>query len=157
MQSKVLLFLGLALLVVGAAGLVLLASGVIFLGASSNTAAERGAWIFNTGSDPNGQPIGYSGGMMMSASCASCHGANGRGLRTPMFVSPNITYRNLTDPAGMVEPDGGRGMKYADDFIRRAVTQGLDAEGKPLDAFMPHWQLTDGEWNDLLAYLKTLP
>ena len=109
------------------------------------------------GTDPNGQPIPYSGGMMMQASCASCRGAYGRGLRTPMFTSPNITYRNLTDATGMIEPDGGRGMTYTDDLIRRAVTQGLDAEGKSLDSFMPRWQLTNKEWSDLLAYLRTLP
>jgi mono/diheme cytochrome c family protein len=93
----------------------------------------------------------------MRASCASCHGQAGRGLRTPMFVSPNITHRNLTDPAGMLEPDGTRGLTYTDDLIRRAIVQGIDTEGKPLDWPMPKWQLTDAEWNDLLAYLKTLP
>ncbi len=94
---------------------------------------------------------------MMRTSCASCHGLDGHGLRTPMFVSPNITYRNLTDPAGMLEPDGTRGPTYTNDLIRRAIAQGIDAEGKPLDWPMPRWQLTDREWNDLLAHLKTLP
>ncbi len=94
---------------------------------------------------------------MMRASCASCHGLDGHGLRTPMFVGPNITYRNLTDSAGMLEPDGTRGPIYTDDLIRRAVAQGTDTEDKPLDWPMPRWQLTDREWNDLLAYLKTLP
>ncbi len=94
---------------------------------------------------------------MMQASCASCHGANGQGLSTPMSVSPNISYHNLTDPAGMLEPDGTRGMKYTDALTRRAVTQGVDAEGQPLNPIMPRWQLTDAEWSDLLAYLETLP
>lgn len=88
-------------------------------------------------------------------SCANCHGLDGHGLRTPMFVSPNITCRNLSDPAGMLEPDGTRGPTYSDDLIRRAVTQGIDAEGHQLAWPMPRWQLTDQEWNDLLAYLKT--
>ena len=122
---------------------------------------ERGAIIFNTGRDPNGQPIAHSGGTMMmmttSATCATCHGAHGQGLSTPRFVSPNITCRNLTDPAGMIEPDGGHGMKYTDALIRRAVTQGIDPEGQSLDPVMPRWQLTDAEWSALLAYLKTLP
>ena len=157
MQGKGLLFVGLALLTIGIVGLALLNSRIIARGASNNTPAARGEWIFQTGTDPSGQPIAYSGGMMMGAPCASCHGANGHGLRTPMFVSPNITYRNLTDPAGMLEPNGTRGPTYTDELIRRAVTQGIDAEGKPLDWPMPHWQLTNAEWNDLLAYLQTLP
>ncbi|MDE3088737.1 MAG: cytochrome c [Chloroflexota bacterium] len=157
MKGTGLLIGGLTLVTIGVAGLVLLGSGVLSGATVGSTPAARGEWTFRTGTDPTGQPIPYSGGMMMRASCASCHGADGRGLRTPMFVSPNITYRNLTDPAGMLEPNGTRSPTYTDDLIRRAVTQGIDAEGKPLDWPMPHWQLTNAEWNDLLAYLKTLP
>jgi mono/diheme cytochrome c family protein len=158
MRDQALLVTALALLVIGSVGLAVLYAGVLPLGGSSTgTPAERGAWIFNTGTDPSGRAIPYSGGSMMRASCAGCHGADGRGLRTPMFVSPNITYRNLTDPAGMQEPDGERGMTYTDALIRRAVTEGIDAEGKSLAWPMPRWQLTDAEWSDLLAYLKTLP
>ncbi len=148
---------GLALVIIGVAGLALLSSGILS-GGNTSTPVARGEWIFRTGTDPSGHPIPYSGGMMMmQASCASCHGPDGRGLRTPMFVSPNITYRNLTDPAGFTEPDGTRGPTYSDDQIRRAVVQGIDAESKPLNWPMPRWQLTDGEWDDLLAYLKALP
>ncbi len=154
MQGKGLLVVALAMLAVGIVGLLLLGSGTIV---PSITPADRGALIYDTRTDYNGQRIAYSGGMMMGASCANCHGANGRGLRAWMSVSPDITYRNLTDPAGMLEPDGERGMQYTDDLIRRAVTQGIDAEGKPLAWPMPRWQLTDAQWNDLLAYLKTLP
>ncbi len=132
------------------------ACGVLTQSAGAGTAADRGAWIFRTATDPDERPIPYSGGMMMPLSCAGCHGVDGRGLQTPMFASPNITYRNLTNPAGMVEPDGMWGPRYSDDRIRRAVTEGIDAEGKPLAWPMPRWQLTDREWRDLLAYLETL-
>ncbi len=156
MKGKGWLIGGSALVIIGVVGLLLLSSSIL-LGASVGSApAARGQWIFQTGTDPSGQPIPYAGGMMQ-ASCASCHGADGHGLRTPMFVSPNITYRNLTDPAGFLEPDGTRGPTYTDDQIRRAVTQGIDPEGKALDWPMPRWQLTDAQWNDLLAYLKLLP
>ncbi len=149
---------GLLLIFIGVMGLILLGTGLLAGVTIGNTPVERRQWMFQTGADPNGQPIPYSGGMgMMQAGCASCHGADGHGLRTMMFVSPNITYRNLTDPAGFSEPDGTRGPTYTDDQIRRAITQGLDPEGNPLDWPMPHWQLTDPEWNDLLAYLKALP
>ena len=59
--------------------------------------------------------------------------------------------------AGMLDPEGSRGPPYTDDLIRRAVTLGLDADGAPLSTAMPHWQLGDEDWADLLAYLKTLP
>jgi hypothetical protein len=45
---------------------------------------------------------------------------------------------------------------YTDAGIKTAVTQGLDPAGSHLEAPMPQWQVTDPEWTDLLAYLKTL-
>jgi len=45
---------------------------------------------------------------------------------------------------------------YTDATIKRAVTQGLDPAGEPPDWTMPRWHLTDQDWTDLLAYLKTL-
>jgi cytochrome c oxidase subunit 2 len=147
---------GLAILTVGIATLVTGGCGTLGRAPSGNNPVANGKWIYDTGNDPNGQPISYSDGMMMRTSCAGCHGADGHGLRTPMFVAPNITYHNLTDPAGMLEPDGGHGPTYTDALIRRAVTEGIAAEGDPLNSLMPRWQLSNQEWNDLLAYLKTL-
>ena len=157
MRHRGLLIAGLVLLVGRLIGLSVVELG-LFNPTPVSAEVARGEWIFRTGTDPDtGRPIPYTGGMGMVMGCAGCHGLDGRGLRTPMFVSPDITYRNLTDPAGMVEPDGSRGPRYTDELIRRAVTQGVDAEGKPLAWPMPRWRLTDRQWQDLLAYLKTLP
>lgn len=153
----VLLIVGLAFVVVGIAGLALLETGTLPPGPAGNTPAAQGAWIFQSGADSDGQPIAYSGGMMMPMSCAGCHGADGHGLATPLFTSPNVTYRNLTDPRGMREPDGSRGPHYTDSLIRRAIVQGSDAGGKSLDWIMPRWGLTARQSNALIAYLKTLP
>jgi hypothetical protein len=155
-RDRRLFFAGLTLLALGVVGLALLNAGVLVPRVTRGSAVARGEWIFRTGTDLDGRPIPYEGGMPMRMACANCHGVEGHGLRTMMFVSPDITYGNLTDPAGMVEPDGGRGPRYTDDLIRRAVTKGIDAEGKPLAWPMPRWPLADREWQDLLAYLKTL-
>jgi hypothetical protein len=56
----------------------------------------------------------------------------------------------------MRAPDGTRGPRNTDALIRRAVTQGIDASGKPLDCPMARWHLSSREWDDFLAYLKTL-
>ncbi len=157
MRNLGLLVAGVVLLAGGLAGLGGLGLGLLGPGPLSVEAA-RGEWIFQTGTDPDtGEPIPYSGGMPMVMGCAGCHGPDGRGLRTPMFISPDITYRNLTDPGGMVEPDGSRGPRYTDELIRRAITVGVDAEGRPLAWPMPRWRLTDRQWQELLAYLKSLP
>ena len=99
---------------------------------------------------------GMMGGGMMRLSCASCHDTDGHGLTTQQFTSPDITYANLTDPQGMLMPDGTHGPTYTDAAILRAVTTGVDPEGSQLEWPMPQWQLTDQEWSGLLAYLKTL-
>jgi mono/diheme cytochrome c family protein len=134
---------------------------------TSTTALAAGEAIYRAGVF-DGQPIprtGSSGGMMggggmgggmMAGGCAACHGLDGRGRVQPTFTAPDITYPNLTDPSGMLQPDGSRGPTYTDAAIHKAVTQGIDPEGGKLAQPMPQWQLTDQEWTALLAYLKTL-
>jgi mono/diheme cytochrome c family protein len=122
----------------------------------TDDASGRGDWIFRTGTAPDGTAIPRSGGMMMRRGCAGCHGADGRGRSTPMFTAPDITYANLTDPTGMLEPDGSRGHTYTDAELRRAVTEGVKPDGEALEWPMPRWRFSEEEWRDLLAYLKTL-
>jgi cytochrome c oxidase subunit II len=117
----------------------------------------RGEQIYLFGLDAQGRPLPRSDGMpMMRRGCASCHGPEGRGRTTPMFDAPDITYRNLTDPEGMREPDDERGHTYSDAEIRRAVTEGVGPDGEELSWPMPRWQLSNGEFEALIAYLKTL-
>ncbi len=127
---------------------------------------SEGQQIFQSGIGPDGQQISRTattiggmmgGGMMGSAGCAACHGPQGQGEQTPMFSAPNVTYGNLTNPQGMRELDGSRGPTYTDALIKRAVEQGVGADGDTLDTTMPRWQMTEQEFSALLAYLKTLP
>jgi cytochrome c oxidase subunit 2 len=142
-------------------GVLLAACGPVAPAPIASGPASVGQRIFEQGVGPDGQPIPRSGGVGMpmmggGAGCASCHGSDGRGEHTMMLTTPDITYRNLTDPAGMIETDGSHGMVYTDALIRRAVTQGIGADGDALSSAMPRWQLNDTEWQDLLAYLKTV-
>src|SRR5919197_5013774 len=100
MRAHGVLGTGLVLLAIGIGGVVLLATGLLPIGqaparvdGSASGSVARGEWIFRTATDVNGQPISYSGGMMMPMSCASCHGPDGHGIDTPMFEGPNLTYR----------------------------------------------------------------
>jgi hypothetical protein len=163
-RDLVIVALALAVATLAVVGVLVLRSQ----GSAGGSAVSRGEAIFQSGTDANGDLIprsssgagmmggGMMGGGMMGAGCATCHGADGHGRTTATFTSPNITYGNLTDPQGMLMPDGTRGPAYTDASIKTAVTQGLDPDGSQLEAPMPQWQLTDPEWTDLLAYLKTL-
>jgi mono/diheme cytochrome c family protein len=46
--------------------------------------------------------------------------------------------------------------QYTDALIDRAITQGINPAGKPLDWTMLRWEMTEEDLNDLIAYLKTL-
>lgn len=145
------------------AGLALVLTVAGACGLGQRSFSSNGERIFFTGANDRGERVSYEGGGggmmmgMMATSCADCHGSNGRGRRTMMFTTPNITYRNLTDPQGMLEPDGERGHTYTEVTIKRAVTDGLDAEGEPLDSLMPRWRMDDQDLADVIDYLKTLP
>jgi hypothetical protein len=45
---------------------------------------------------------------------------------------------------------------YTDALVKRAITQGIDEDGKPLDWTMPRWQMSEADLNALLDYLKKL-
>jgi cytochrome c oxidase subunit 2 len=121
---------------------------------NSSDFQSNGERIYFTATSNSGEPIISSigamtmrGGMM---SCAACHGADGKGGRGRMmmwtFNASDIRYSSLTS-----------GEKpYTGELIKRAITEGLDSEGKRLEPPMPVWQMSDNDLNDLLEYLKTL-
>ena len=59
-------------------------------------------------------------------------------------IPADITYQELMED------------HYTDALIKRAITQGIDEEGKPLDWTMPHWQMSDADLYALIDYLKKL-
>jgi hypothetical protein len=38
---------------------------------------------------------------------------------------------------------------------KRAITEGVDPAGEPLDLTMPRWQMSERDLDDLLEFLKT--
>jgi cytochrome c oxidase subunit II len=165
--SLVVALVALCVAATAAVGVVVIANdGGAAAPATADSAVGRGEVIFQAGRDAAGRPIPRTidgngggmmgGGMLARGGCANCHGRDGHGRSTMMFTAPDITYANVTDPEGMVAPDGTREESYTDTGLRAAVAHGVDPEGERLDWPMPRWQLTDGEWDDLLAYLKTL-
>ena len=101
-------------------------------------------------------------GMMGGLTCVTCHGSDGRGRQNVMnsgVDAPDIRWSTLTeaehDEHGGDEPEMDHPPYNAATF-KRAVTQGLDPGGNPLDPVMPRWQMSDRDLNDLIGFLKTL-
>jgi mono/diheme cytochrome c family protein len=86
-------------------------------------------------------------------SCANCHGQNGHGGTVDMMMlrlqTPNITWTALTDST-QYNPI------YTDSTLERAITQGIGSDGSTLSVYMPRWQMSTGDLNDLVSYIHTL-
>jgi cytochrome c oxidase subunit 2 len=125
--------------------------------------SSNGERVYLTGANDRGERIPFSGGprwlYMHGGGCVECHGEDGRGGRPVMMlgkIPPDIRYETLIsgehEEGGKVEHH----KPYNDELIIRAIREGLDEEGDPLDPGMPRWQLSDRDVRDIVEYLKTL-
>ncbi len=137
----------------------------------------NGERIYYSGASANG-PISYSGvssgmmggggGMMGSSlACADCHGNDARGGVHQMGMvrmdAPDIRWATLTEADHDADGDhdeGGKEMDhppYDEEAFKRAVTQGIDPAGGPLDRDMPRWRMSDQDIRDLIQFLQNVP
>jgi cytochrome c oxidase subunit II len=124
---------------------------------------SNGERIYFSGISETGPPItSEMPGMHRMPSgrmaCADCHGADGRGgvvrMMMSSFDAPDIRYSTLArEEHGDVHGDH---PPYTDDDIKRAVTQGIDPGGEPLEWMMPRWNMTGEQLEDIISFLKTL-
>ncbi len=159
MRNAHILVLALVLIVVGLLGLALV-PGMAMRRAPVFT--SEGQQIYLTGADANGpipRTLGSAAcGTAAGASCADCHGVDGRGglvrpAMTVSFVAPDIRYSVLTAPhseEGTTVP----GLSEAE--IEAAIRDGVGANGRQLGVPMPRWAMTDADMADTIAYLKEL-
>lgn len=127
---------------------------------------SNGERIYYTGISARTGAIPTEGGPMWMqhgpVGCAACHGADGRGGVPVMMgtaVPEDIRYKVLTSPEHREEGEAKEEMDhppYTDATIERAITEGLDPAGEPLDWTMPRWQMSEADLKDLIAYLKRL-
>jgi cytochrome c oxidase subunit II len=123
--------------------------------------SSNGERIYHTGVNDRDERIAFEGGPMWlyahGGACVTCHGESGRGGRPVMMlraVPADIRYESLI--SGKYDPSGEVGTPYTDELIVRAIRQGIDPDGKPLDPGMPRWQMTDNDVRDVIEYLKSL-
>ena len=123
--------------------------------------SSNGERIYFTGISASGDPISRIGGNMhmhmMGGACVTCHGSDRQGRRMmPAFwqVAPPLTHAALFETHDAGDGHGGHD-RYTDDTLQRAVFHGVDPAGNPLDDGMPRWSMSDRDWKDLLAYLRS--
>jgi mono/diheme cytochrome c family protein len=125
---------------------------------------SNGERIYFTATSASGDSISSLGGsihmrMMGGNGCAACHGRDRRGevRMMPQFwkSAPAITPEALFEDHAEGDGDGhGDHDGYTDDTLRRAISQGINPSGEPLDDIMPRWSMSERDWQDLLAYLS---
>jgi mono/diheme cytochrome c family protein len=108
----------------------------------------NGKAIFQTGRDLAGTNVGMAQKPPVPA-CAACHRANGAG---GMRVSRSATSADLRH-ANLVTHQK---HPYTQALLERAISTGIDNDGKKLDSAMPRWKMSKRDLHDVAAYVLSL-
>ena len=110
-------------------------------------APNNGELIFQTGKDAEGKQI-VAAPPAMYPNCAACHNANGSGGKK---LPGGATSADLRHTALMSSTP-----HYTQALLERAISTGIDNQGKKLDPVMPRWKLSKTDLHDVAAYVLTL-
>jgi ABC-type branched-subunit amino acid transport system substrate-binding protein len=123
---------------------------------------QAGKRLYDDGLDRSGRPIearvaGSATPLKGKAlACGNCHGEDGRG-RPESGVDPgDVTWTDLTKPYGHAHANNRRHGPYDRRSFIRAMHDGVDPAGNPLEPAMPRYDLDDASLDALIAYLKRL-
>lgn len=122
----------------------------------------RGKQIYFQGTSPRGEAIAaYLGADATrlpgaAATCAGCHGADGRGRPEAGVIPSDVTWEHLLKPYGHRHVMGRRHPAFTEDSLKDAIRTGRDPAGNHLDPSMPVYEMADADLDDLLAYLRRL-
>ncbi len=138
---------------------------------AASPSANIGKAIYRHGATSIGAPLEAqreAGARLRGAdaACVNCHRRSGFGAREGRISIPPITGRFLMqsdpsairdDPLPYVESMRINHVPaYTDATLARAIREGVDAQGKPLNYLMPRFDLNDSDMASLIAYLKQL-
>jgi mono/diheme cytochrome c family protein len=116
-------------------------------GCAGQSPTANGRAIFLTGKDVDGVQISAAAPPLRPY-CAACHGANGAGgVHFPNgAVSADLRHAALVTQ---------QRHSYTLALLERAVSTGVDNDGKPLDPVMPRWELSARDLHDVASYVFT--
>ena len=107
----------------------------------------NGSQIFRTGRDVDGRRISAAH-PPLRASCAACHGPNGAG---GIRITDDVVSADLRHHALVTDQN----PPYNLALLERAISKGIDNQGKPLDPVMPRWHLSQRDLRDVAEYVYT--
>jgi len=112
--------------------------------ANPGPSVAGGRSIYLTGRDSAGKHI-TAVPRPLYPTCAACHRSNGAGgVHLPGgAVSADLRHPSLLK------------MKYTPALLERAISRGLDSDGKPLDRVMPRWRMSKTDLHDVANYVWT--
>jgi hypothetical protein len=132
---------------------------------------EQGRHIYNDGMLPSGALLqGTRAGQVPvsgdSAACVNCHRRSGMGQVESEILMPPITGRFLFATRGdkrvaTMDPHVSKHFNpahdpYTDETLAAAIRDGINSQGRKMNAVMPHFILSDSELKALVVYLKQL-
>jgi ABC-type branched-subunit amino acid transport system substrate-binding protein len=123
---------------------------------------SRGKQIYVQGTSSTGRQIlAYVGEAPLEVpgsamACGNCHGLDGRGKPEGGIDPSNVTWEALSKPYGVTRPTGRNHPAYTERGLQLAITRGLDPAGNKLLNVMPRYQMSQGDLEDLVFYLKRL-
>lgn len=92
--------------------------------------------------------------------CGACHRRSGMGSSEGQDVVPAVTgdilYQPLRLPTTKPPLPPARRAAYTDETLKRAIRDGIGADGEAFSPLMPRYPLSDAELETLLGFLKTL-
>lgn len=111
----------------------------------SDSSLANGLAIFQTGRDLDGARI-VAQSTPLHGSCAACHRADGSG---GMQFPGGVSSADLRHAALVTQQQ----HPYTVVLLERAISTGVDNEGKPLDNVMPRWRLSARDLHDVAEYV----
>jgi hypothetical protein len=92
--------------------------------------------------------------------CGACHRRSGMGSSEGQDVVPAITGNILYQPLRLptIKPPLPPALRpaYTDETLKRAIRDGIGADGEAFSPLMPRYSLSDAELDSMVAFLKTL-
>lgn len=133
------------------ASAVLLLALALLAAACQPRAPTAGERIFLAAQGAEG-PVTFRTGPSWMAhgrfGCATCHGKDGQGL--------TVEVRGIVGAAPPIDRETLVRRGYDRAALRRAIEDGVDPAGRPLNRYMPRWEIGDDDFARLADHLERL-